>query len=258
MRWRTNRPAGRADAEERDQHTEPGVGRVQDVVHEHDAEREERAETERDRERRRHHRTHQRDPERVEEAGVGLRRRPSLCVVPSWVSFAMQKNETTNVERVDEEHERVRTMVDLEGKRGHRREQRGADRDAAVRRAEDEPVGERELVVTGDEIGDRRVTRGEEDDARDLDEEAPQVDPPEGADERNQRDHHRARRVHGEHGAATVPTQRPPRAASGPPIAAGSSRSVRMPPTAIGELVSWSTSAMSATVPIQSPSDDTP
>ena len=89
--------AGRADAEQRDQHTEPGVGHVQDVVHEHDAEREQRAETERDRERRRHHRTHQRDPERVEEAARPTRRRPWLCVVPSWVSFEMQKNETRNV-----------------------------------------------------------------------------------------------------------------------------------------------------------------
>ena len=59
-----------AHAEERDQHTEPGVGRVQDVVDEHDAEREQRAEPERDRERRRHHRAHQRDTERVEEASV--------------------------------------------------------------------------------------------------------------------------------------------------------------------------------------------
>jgi hypothetical protein len=48
------------------------------------------------------------------------------------------------------------------------------------------------------------------------------------------------------------------RAASGPPIAAGRRRSVRMPPTAIGDPVSCSTSAMSATVPIQSPSADTP
>ena len=47
------------------------------------------------------------------------------------------------------------------------------------------------------------------------------------------------------------------RAASGPPSAAGSRRNVRIPPTAIGELVSSSTSAMSATVPIQSPSADT-
>ena len=48
------------------------------------------------------------------------------------------------------------------------------------------------------------------------------------------------------------------RVASGPPIDAGSRRSVRMPPTAVGESVSWRTSAMNATVPIQSPSEDTP
>ena len=48
------------------------------------------------------------------------------------------------------------------------------------------------------------------------------------------------------------------RAASGPPIAAGSSRSVRIPPTAVGEPVSSSVNAMKAMVPIQSPSADTP
>ena len=48
------------------------------------------------------------------------------------------------------------------------------------------------------------------------------------------------------------------RVASGPPIAAGSRRSVRIPPTAVGEPVSWSASAMNAIVPIQSPRADTP
>jgi error-prone DNA polymerase len=48
------------------------------------------------------------------------------------------------------------------------------------------------------------------------------------------------------------------RAASGPPIAAGISRSVSTPPTATGEPVSASASAMNATVPIQSPSEETP
>jgi hypothetical protein len=48
------------------------------------------------------------------------------------------------------------------------------------------------------------------------------------------------------------------RAASGPPSAAGSRRKVRMPPTAIGEFVIASTNAINATVPIQSPSADTP
>src|SRR2546430_914477 len=47
-------------------------------------------------------------------------------------------------------------------------------------------------------------------------------------------------------------------AANGPPIAAGSNRRVRIPPTAAGESVSLSVSAMNANVPIQSPSADTP
>ena len=46
--------------------------------------------------------------------------------------------------------------------------------------------------------------------------------------------------------------------ASGPPSAAGSSRSVRIPPTAVGDPVSFSARAMNAIVPIQSPSADTP
>ena len=48
------------------------------------------------------------------------------------------------------------------------------------------------------------------------------------------------------------------RVASGPPIAAGRSRRVRMPPTAVGDPVSSSANAMNAMVPIQSPSAETP
>ncbi len=48
------------------------------------------------------------------------------------------------------------------------------------------------------------------------------------------------------------------RVASGPPTTAGSSRSVRIPPTAVGDPVSSSARAMNAIVPIQSPSAETP
>ena len=48
------------------------------------------------------------------------------------------------------------------------------------------------------------------------------------------------------------------RAATVPPRAAGSSRSVRMPPTALVEDVTSQASAMSANVAIQSPRPETP
>ena len=47
------------------------------------------------------------------------------------------------------------------------------------------------------------------------------------------------------------------RVTAGPATSDGASRSTRIPPTAVDEPVRSSTSAMSAIVPSQSPSDDT-
>ena len=249
----------RADAEQRDQHAEPGVRRVQHVVHEHDAEREQRAEPERDRERRGHHRAHQRDPERVEEAGVAVD-----VVVGRGVRLAELREPGDAEERheerqrVDEEHQRERPVVDLERQRGHRREQRGADRDASVRRAEDEPVGERQLVVARPRgRGSTRRARGGRRCSR------PRRGSPTGTPTTSARTSGTSAIITARVASIASIVRRRSQRTRGPrrerpPIAAGSSRSVRMPPTAIGELVSSSTSAMSATVPIQSPSDDTP
>ena len=105
----------RADAEERDEHAELGVGRVQHVVHEHDAEREERAEPERDRERGGH--------DRVAPTGSGTRRGSAASAVvvalgercdgPKLGEPGDAEERHDERERVDEEHERVRAVVDL-------------------------------------------------------------------------------------------------------------------------------------------------
>ena len=60
-------PADRADAEQRDEHAELGVGRVEHLAHEHDAEREQRAQPQRHRRGCRHDRANQRDAERLAE-----------------------------------------------------------------------------------------------------------------------------------------------------------------------------------------------
>ena len=159
---------------------------------------------------------------------------------------------------VDEEDQRIRAVVDLHRQRGDRGEQRGAERDAAVRRAEDEAVGQREIVRR------RRPDRGSTSRAR----AGRRCSRPRGGNPRG-----RSTTAHARTGSANTiaarvrsiesivrrRSQRPAAlAARGPPTAAGSSRRVRIPPTAAGESVSCSTNAINATVPIQSPSDDTP
>ena len=90
--------------------------------------------------------------------------------------------------------------------RGDEREQRRAQRDGAVRGAEHESVRERQVVVV-DEIGDRRVARGQEHQARDLDRERPDVDPPELVHERHHDDDRGADDVHRDHHPAAIPAR---------------------------------------------------
>src|SRR2546421_193941 len=199
-----------AGSEQRDEPAELGVAGVEHLAHEHDAGREQRPQAERDRSRRRHHRPDQWYPERAAEAGVlGRSVGGGGAGEIGGAGDARERHEER--QRVDPEHERVRPAPDVTPReRGNRGERRRAQGDAPVRRPEDQAVGERELVAV-DDVGDRRVARREEHDARHLDEERPQVDPPQAAHERDERDHRGARRVHGEHRAPTVPAARRPR-----------------------------------------------
>jgi hypothetical protein len=126
---------------------------VQNVVHEHDAEREERTEPERDRQRGGHHSAHQRDPECVEEAGLAL-----------VVGYRMRRAELREArdaeerdderQRIDEEHERVRAMVDRERKCSQPQQRRRWGCFRTTPRMSPFATG---AVVGRHEIGDRRI-----------------------------------------------------------------------------------------------------
>ena len=80
----------------------------------------------------------------------------------------MQQSGDDERRGVEPEHQRERAAEQVGARqRGDEREERGAERDRAVRRAEHEAVRERQVVVV-DEIGDRRVAAGQEHEARDL------------------------------------------------------------------------------------------
>ncbi len=183
-------PEHGTDAEQRDEHAELGVGGIQHLAHEHDAEREERPESERDRGGRGHHRAHERDAERVEEPHVVGRR--IVAVFAGQHREARDERERHEEGRgVDPEDEGERAPEEIgERQRGDRSERGGAERDRAVRRPQHEPVRDGQVLFV-DEVGDRRVARRQEDEARDLEDERARVHPPDRPDERHGGDDHR-------------------------------------------------------------------
>ena len=200
-------PADGPDTEQRDQHAELGVARAEHVADEHDPEREQRSETAGDRDRRGHHRAHERDREHGAEAQV--LGRPAVDAgraVGKTGQAGDERGRPQERRGVDEEDQRVgRVQQRADRQRGNEREQRRTQRDGPVRRAEHEPVGERQVLVV-DEVADRRIACREEHEARRLEREGPDVDPPELSDEGHQRHHARAREVHGHHRPAPVPS----------------------------------------------------
>ncbi|MCU1467661.1 MAG: hypothetical protein JWM72_3589 [Actinomycetia bacterium] len=218
-------------AEQCDKHAELGIARVQHRPDEFDPEREQRAEPERDRDRRGHDRAHERQMERVAEADVRLGIlgdfaafvvRSRLRVFGARAGWSRAKlgaeghmpesrdHQCRDHERgrVEREDERERPAEDVAaGERRDERVRRRAERNQPVRRTEDQTVGLLEVVLF-DELRNQRVARRKEHQAGDLDVESPEVDPPQSAYQRDERDHHGPDEVHRDHRLALRPAGR--------------------------------------------------